>query len=86
MILKFLDREEEIKKVEEKYESNKSEFAVIYGRRRIGKPELIKKVIEGKHFGLIAKKIDEEVKEKLRSEGYLVFDIAGIKNHEISRD
>ncbi|MEA1956881.1 MAG: ATP-binding protein [Euryarchaeota archaeon] len=48
MILKFLDREEEIRKVEEKYESNKSEFAVIYGRRRIGKTELIKKVIEGK--------------------------------------
>jgi AAA+ ATPase superfamily predicted ATPase len=42
--------------------------------------------VREEHFGLIAKKIDEEVKEKLRSEGYLVFDIAGIKNHEISRD
>ncbi|MBL7118109.1 MAG: ATP-binding protein [Candidatus Syntrophoarchaeum sp.] len=42
MILKFLDREEEIREVEEKYESNKSEFVVIYGRRRIGKTELIK--------------------------------------------
>ncbi|MBA5942762.1 MAG: ATP-binding protein, partial [Methanophagales archaeon] len=48
MILKFLDREEEIKKVEEKYESNESEFAVIYGRRRIGKTELIKKFVEEK--------------------------------------
>ncbi|MCK4733984.1 MAG: ATP-binding protein, partial [Methanophagales archaeon] len=27
------------------------------------------------HFGIIAKKIDEDVKEKLRSEGYLVFDM-----------
>jgi len=42
--------------------------------------------VREEHFGLIAKKIDEEVKEKLRSEGYLVFDIAGIKTHEISRD
>jgi len=48
MILKFLDREEEIREVEEKCESNKSEFVVIYGRRRIGKTELIKKFIEEK--------------------------------------
>jgi AAA+ ATPase superfamily predicted ATPase len=48
MILKFLDREEEISEVEEKCESNKSEFVVIYGRRRIGKTELIKKFIEEK--------------------------------------
>lgn len=48
MILNFLDREEEVKKVEEKYGSDKSEFVLIYGRRRIGKTELIKKFIEEK--------------------------------------
>ena len=40
MILRFLDRDEELREFEEKYESDKSEFAVIYGRRRIGKTEL----------------------------------------------
>jgi AAA+ ATPase superfamily predicted ATPase len=48
MALIFLDREEEIEKVEEKYRSDKSEFVVLYGRRRIGKTELIKKFIEEK--------------------------------------
>jgi len=48
MILNFLDREEEVKKVEEKYGSDKAEFVLIYGRRRIGKTELIKKFIEEK--------------------------------------
>jgi AAA+ ATPase superfamily predicted ATPase len=48
MVLTFLDREEELKRIEEKYERDKSEFVVIYGRRRIGKTELIKKSIEGK--------------------------------------
>lgn len=31
--------------------------------------------VREEHFGIIAKKIDDEVKEKLRSEGYLVFDM-----------
>ena len=42
--------------------------------------------VREEHFGIIAKRIDEEVKERLRSEGYLVFDIAGLKNQGISRD
>ena len=33
--------------------------------------------VREEHFGIIAKKIDDKVKEKLRSEGYLVFDTAG---------
>ena len=65
MISKFLDREEELRKVEEKYESNKSEFAVIYGRRRIGKTELIKKVIEGKRaFYFLCEKNKIEVESE----------------------
>ncbi len=65
MILKFLDREEEIREVEAKCESNKSEFVVIYGRRRIGKTELIKKFIEEKRaFYFLCEKNKIEVESR----------------------
>ncbi|HZK70445.1 MAG TPA: ATP-binding protein, partial [Clostridia bacterium] len=37
----FIGRERELKKLNDLYESIKFEFAVIYGRRRIGKTTLI---------------------------------------------
>lgn len=57
MLLKFTDRETELRLLEEKYSSNRSEFIVIYGRRRVGKTELIKQFIKNKpHFYFLAKK------------------------------
>lgn len=44
----FFGRREELFFLEEKYESNKSEFVVVYGRRRIGKTALIKEFIKDK--------------------------------------
>jgi len=44
----FIDREAEIKTLEECWSSSKFEFAVIYGRRRVGKTELIKEFTKGK--------------------------------------
>ena len=60
--LVFLDREEEIEKVEEK-----SKFVTWFNDAR------------EEYFGLIAKKMDEEVKAALRTDGYLVFDMAELK-------
>lgn len=37
----FYGRREELRLLEEKYHSNRAEFIVIYGRRRIGKTELL---------------------------------------------
>ena len=37
----FIGRKTELKQLNEQYNSNKFEFAVIYGRRRIGKTSLI---------------------------------------------
>ncbi len=57
MILKFVNRIEELKILEEKYKSNKPEFLIIYGRRRIGKTELIKQFARDKdHFYFLSRK------------------------------
>lgn len=45
----FIGREQELKTLERLYGSEKFEFAVIYGRRRVGKTELIKKFIASKN-------------------------------------
>jgi len=39
---KFVNRENELNFLESRYNSNSPEFIVIYGRRRVGKTELIR--------------------------------------------
>jgi len=48
IIQNFKDREKELKELNESLESDRFEFIVIYGRRRIGKTELILKATEGR--------------------------------------
>ena len=48
MFRKFVNRKSELKFLNDRWKSNKFEFMVLYGRRRIGKTELIKKFIEDK--------------------------------------
>lgn len=45
----FIGRERELNALERLYQSNKFEFAVIYGRRRVGKTALINKFIDNKN-------------------------------------
>ena len=45
---RFIDRNEEIKFLEERYKNKNFEFFVIYGRRRVGKTELIKSFLKNK--------------------------------------
>ncbi|MFW6197137.1 MAG: ATP-binding protein [Thermoplasmatota archaeon] len=44
----FVDREDELESLQNQWESKKSSFIVIYGRRRIGKTSLIKEYIKDK--------------------------------------
>ena len=46
LIMKFINRSQELAFLQRKYTSNKAEFIIIYGRRRIGKTELINKFSE----------------------------------------
>ena len=47
----FINRERELSSLQEAFRSDRAELIVIYGRRRIGKTELIKKAISGKKAG-----------------------------------
>jgi AAA+ ATPase superfamily predicted ATPase len=56
MLLKFINRKPELNALEKRYESSDPEFFIIYGRRRIGKTELVKKFASGKkHFYFLAR-------------------------------
>jgi len=44
----FVDREEELRFLEEKFNSKGPELIVIYGRRRVGKTELVARFVKGK--------------------------------------
>ena len=44
----FVGRKKELGLINEKFNSKKSEFIIIYGRRRLGKTTLIKKALENK--------------------------------------
>lgn len=46
--MNFINREQELKVLNEKWRSNQPQFFVIYGKRRVGKTELIKQFIKGK--------------------------------------
>ncbi len=62
MLLKFVNREDELKELEYLYAQNKAQFILIYGRRRIGKTELIKRFIsDKKSFYFLAKKEPIEI-------------------------
>ena len=45
---KFIDRKKELKFLEDLYKSKRAEMVIIYGRRRIGKTELIKQFSKNK--------------------------------------
>ena len=42
----FIGRQSELRLLEEYYRSDRSEFCVLYGRRRIGKSTLLEKFTE----------------------------------------
>lgn len=61
----FIGREREINILMERFTSSKAEFLIIYGRRRIGKTELIKKLIITTHQGIILIGREESIKIQL---------------------
>ena len=58
--MKFIDRERELNALEKLYREKAPQLIVIYGKRRIGKTELIKQFIKRKpHIYFLAQRINE---------------------------
>ena len=56
MLLKFVNRANELENLKRLYESKNPEFVVVYGGRRMGKTELVKEFMKNeKHFYFLAK-------------------------------
>jgi hypothetical protein len=62
----FFDREEELKWLENIYKEEGFKVVVIYGRRRVGKTELLKKFLENKK-GIYFLATDESMEENIKS-------------------
>ncbi len=48
LVQQFINRNQELNFLEEKFNEDKAQLIIIYGRRRIGKTELIRKFVDGK--------------------------------------
>ena len=60
----FIDRINELKALNDRYDSGKAEFVVVYGRRRVGKTELLKQFMNN-HDGIIFTTHEESEKLQL---------------------
>lgn len=67
--MKFIDRERELNALEKFWHKKMAQLVIIYGKRRIGKTELIKQFIKRKpHLYFLAQKINEHENLKLLGE------------------
>lgn len=58
MITKFVNRKDELRFLERKYEDKRAQLIILYGRRRVGKTELVKNFFRGKeHVYFLSSKI-----------------------------
>lgn len=74
--MKFIDREGDLGSLERFWKKEESQFLVIYGKRRIGKTELIKQFIKDKpNIYFLVQKISEQ--ENLKMLGELVGEFFG---------
>ena len=61
----FVNREDEINALEDRWLSKRAEFIVVYGRRRVGKTELIEHFIKNKKGTRLLCRIESE-RDQLR--------------------
>ena len=48
--MRFIGRENELEALIRRYDSSKAELFVVYGRRRIGKSELLLHIAKGRRY------------------------------------
>lgn len=70
----FVDRKEELAILNDTLESGKAEFVIIYGRRRIGKTELLKQMLTGNDNAVYLLGRSEAPRDMLRRFSQLIAD------------
>jgi hypothetical protein len=81
----FVGRKNELKYLNKKYKSDKSEMVVLYGRRRIGKTELIREFLKDKDFVFYAaSEVDDY--DQLKRFSRVIRDKLGLENIKMSFD
>ena len=82
MITKFIDRENELEALDKEYKKQNFTFFPIYGRRRIGKTELIKQFIENKpHIYFLATEgTEKENILNFKNAAQNIIDLSSIKD------
>ena len=72
----FIGREKELKALNNLYQSDKFEFAVIYGRRRVGKTALINQFITDKKF-IYFMGVESNARQNLENLSKSIFEFSG---------
>jgi hypothetical protein len=87
MILKFINRKKELEGLDTLYGKEGSGLFIVYGRRRVGKTELVKKFIERKpNFYFLAKKQSIELEiERFKEMFSKEFDVYLEKSNNIEK-
>ena len=75
----FYGRKRELDSLTELYESGKFEFAVVYGRRRVGKTMLLNEFCKGKK-NIFFTGIESSVSENLSQLSKAVLEHSGVKD------
>ena len=62
--MEFLDREEEAKRLKKELSRKEASFIVVYGRRRLGKSTLLKRVIKKNDVYFMADRSEETAQRR----------------------
>ncbi len=80
----FIGRERELASLSNLYDSDKFEFAVLYGRRRVGKTALINRFIDGKR-AIYFMGVESNAKQNLENFSTSIFElVSGMQGAETS--
>ncbi len=84
----FINRKTELEFLKSAYESDRAELIILYGRRRVGKTELIKRSIKGKKsvYFLAEESPDEENRKRFRRQLSRVLENPLIEKAEMNWD
>ena len=83
----FVGRTKELSFLNDLYDSDKFEFAVIYGRRRVGKTTLIKEFVKDKELVINFAAIEYDNQTNLRNLSFEIYkQLDGIESKSVFLD